>query len=470
MKQNKSKIINKQTVYSRVITKINVKDLILNFKTSTNGWEAKKNSLNAIYHELIFDKLEKNKKFDYSDSVFDGMINIDNKIKIVENSIDDKIKRIYKLNIHDAIKETFGESKSIDNNANLFVLPNESIIIQTAFANEYENFEEDLNKVKQLNFEVAKKIFYQILFKVVKTDIVPDIFEKYLIKSLKTKTRDVTFFNDADLDREIINKFKVNLTSSNNDIFDIQEWDIRVVDLEFFNNYKFEHELLNPNINPNWTKAFYYLTWGWNLLNTYQNRLIKRKMNDSFNNKGSYTEDDRFFTIYDIDLIEKYSTFATSLSDVLSQKFDELFEKINEYKDKKKLSIITKYESKKAFKQTVLSLFVIMGTSFISVSGIWELSAWLQEKWDPNFDFSNSWSVMWLLSITLSALLFIATLVYVVIKFAGTYKFYLNEKHILKLHKRNIQIAHNFDSKLEISGQLIDEFNNNIEEISKRNK
>ncbi|SYV96809.1 Uncharacterised protein, partial [Mycoplasmopsis edwardii] len=94
-------------------------------------------------------------------------------------------------------------------------------------------------------------------------------------------------------------------------------------------------------------------------------------MNDSFNNKGSYTEDDRFFTIYDIDLIEKYSTFATSLSDVLSQKFDELFEKINEYKDKKKLSIITKYESKKAFKQTVLSLFVIMGTSFISVSGIW---------------------------------------------------------------------------------------------------
>ncbi|SYV96810.1 Uncharacterised protein, partial [Mycoplasmopsis edwardii] len=173
---------------------------------------------------MIFDKLEKNKKFDYSDSVFDGMINIDNKIKIVENSIEDKIKRIYKLNIQDAIKETFGESKSIDNNANLFVLPNESIIIQTAFANEYENFEEDLNKVKQLNFEVAKKIFYQILFKVVKADIVPDIFEKYLIKSLKTKTRDVTFFNDADLDREIINKFKVNLTSSNNDIFDIQEW------------------------------------------------------------------------------------------------------------------------------------------------------------------------------------------------------------------------------------------------------
>ncbi|VEU75197.1 Uncharacterised protein [Mycoplasmopsis maculosa] len=504
-----------QCIYIETFTEISIKELMLKYQNDREN-EKPNNLLNSIYHDLFAKKENKNEEENDESDEFnsDAELNLKMNVSLIDERYNSKKNKaifwkqeltnvdsvteleekdfIYK-NIELVNKEIHHFSKFMD----VFVMPNDSLMIRTSSLINYnkkvtENdlvedfYSFNLKKAAIFSMENAKNVTGKIFKKLYKNvNFVKnekDKFNEVLWTSLKNKTRQISIFNIDGLSEEILEELNIHEINYYSDILEFEEANIRV---KATNNFKEKvaKNLLFKFINNNWdfesyyTKALVYTAWGYNYYNSCQNRLVKKKLFDTFelkNDDKDYKFIPRaFLTIYNVDLVQEFAVIPSALSINLKDKFKKLIEEIVNYKKERDLFISDKKIYNKSFRESVLALWVIIGTSLLSVSGLWQVASWMQDKWISSIDDNFKWFVFWIILVCVSGVIFASTIIYAFVKFLYSYFDFKNHKKLLKTNEENLKIIDDFYDKELISKNIIDTFNKNvliIQDINSKNK
>ncbi|UWD33975.1 hypothetical protein [Mesomycoplasma molare] len=112
---------------------------------------------------------------------------------------------------------------------------------------------------------------------------------------------------------------------------------------------------------------------------------------------------------------------------------------------------------------------MIIGTSLLSISGLWQVATWNHDKWLPGIGENFNWFISWLILVSISGIIFISTIIYSLVKFIYSYKEFKDSKTIIKRNDENLKIIKNFYDNGIISKDIIDLFIKNILIIQKIN-
>ncbi|AMD81515.1 hypothetical protein MCANPG14_02970 [Mycoplasmopsis canis PG 14] len=497
----------KEYIYVETFAEISVKDLILKYQSDK---ENDKNDmlLDDIYNLLfkssntIFNnKNENENNYEYD---MDSELNLKMKMSLIEERYEKAVFLKQKINhrknekniIYKSDKIAYKYIYNFSSFMDIFVMPDDSLIIKTSSLLQYINKKDEdfikktylahLHQTSFYSLENAMCIVDQIfanLYKDFSLDkIKNEEFMKFARANIKNKLKQVSVFNLNEISEEIVDELNIREINYYGDIFEFDQENIRIKATNHFRE-KIADNLPSKINNNYWdfqlyySKALAYVIWGYNYHQSCQNALIKNKLSDSFKlkEKGKYYKSvpRSFITIYDTNLVEQLSVIPSALSENLKIKFINLIKEIDKYKNEQKFTVNDRKNNNKSFRESILALWVIIGTSLLSVSGLWQVATWIHDKWIASILDNYNWFISWLILVLLSGIVFISSIIYALIKFIYSYKIFKNNKKILKANEENLKIIQIFYNKSFISENIIDTFKKNslkIQNINSKNE